>query len=227
MDQTVDVQKEKNGKEEEEDAACGGDEFTPDNDLLKKKLGEVTAVLDMDGYMVEGVFRCKEMGWKYLNHPLSYSIPFYHGNVCELNTKDRFSAKYVEENVFDIPYGEFWIGMINGREVARMVSRLHYRGRVAYKGGCIERHLLNGLGIPNINLEDIGCPKINDIILECPFTFPTCGHHKKNFHCPKQEVFLMEWWFNRYMWNCNIANTIQPKVKNPFNSMDGGDFAFI
>ncbi|KAK3723304.1 hypothetical protein QZH41_008116, partial [Actinostola sp. cb2023] len=105
MDLTVDVQKEK----KEEDEGCSEDEFTPDNDLLKKKLGEVTAILDMDGYMVDGVFRCKEMGWKYLNHPLSYSFPFYHGNVCELNTKDRFSAKYVEENVFDIPYGEFWI----------------------------------------------------------------------------------------------------------------------
>ncbi|KAK3715795.1 hypothetical protein QZH41_001223 [Actinostola sp. cb2023] len=105
MDQTVDVQKEK----KEEDEGYSEDEFTPDNDLLKKKLGEVTAILDMDGYMVDGVFRCKEMGWKYLNHPLSYSFPFYHGNVCELNTKDRFSAKYVEENVFDIPYGEFWI----------------------------------------------------------------------------------------------------------------------
>ncbi|KAK3740762.1 hypothetical protein QZH41_005896, partial [Actinostola sp. cb2023] len=47
----VDVgQKENEVKEEkEEDNAFGEDEFSLDNDLQEKKLGEVTAVLDMDG----------------------------------------------------------------------------------------------------------------------------------------------------------------------------------
>ena len=35
----------------------------------REKLGEVTAIFDMDGYMVNGKFRCKEMGWKYLHPP--------------------------------------------------------------------------------------------------------------------------------------------------------------
>ncbi|KAK3735264.1 hypothetical protein QZH41_008887 [Actinostola sp. cb2023] len=52
MDQTVDVLKEK----KEEDEACGEDEFTPDNDLLKKKLDRTDQCLKAQSMtMVEEV----------------------------------------------------------------------------------------------------------------------------------------------------------------------------
>jgi len=198
------------------------------DNCLREEIGEVTAILDMDGYMVDGEFKCVELGWKYLNHPHAYSFFFYHGGMRELSVKDRITANYVHRNIFDIPYGEFWPGMLKGSKVETLVEHLHGRGIVAFKGGCIEKNVLKHLRIPGINLEEFGCPKVDTLLKECPFTFKTCGHHQlTSAHCPREEVSVMEWWLNRFMWGHNIANTVQPKVKNPFDYMSGGDFAFI
>ena len=205
-----------------ESLPVGGQEDEELDNCLRDKLGEVTAVFDMDGYTVDGVFKCKELGWKYIHHQQTYSFFFYHGGERELSTKDRFTADYVYQKIFDIPYGEFWPGMIKGEEVESMVDRLHSRGRVAYKGGRIEKDLLKSLRIPSIDLEELGCPKVDRL-----FIFKNCGLHKRGFHCPREEVAVLEWWMDRFLWEHNITTNLQTKVKNPFEFMSGSDFAFI
>jgi len=206
----------------------GGQEKGELDNQTSEKLGEVTAIFDMDGYTVDGVFKCKELGWKYLNHPTAYSFFFHHGNLHNLSAKDRFSANYIYQNVFDIGYGEYWPGMLKGCEVERMVDRLHGQGRVAFKGGHYERDMLTELRIPFLNLEDVGCPKVDKLLEDCPFSYPTCGHHRKEkCHCPREEVSVMEWWLNRVLWNGSITTKVSPIIKNPFVFLMGTDFAFI
>ena len=78
-------------------------------------------------------------------------------------------------------------------ESAYLRSRTQQHTTVAYKGGCLEKNLLNELQIPCVNLEDFGCPKVEKRVgMDEGFT---CGRHKKpTHHCPKQETYLFYRW---------------------------------
>ena len=51
------------------------------------------------------------------------------------------------------------------------------RDIVAYKGGHVERDLLNKLHIPCLNLETFGCPKYDVLKHEFPGWLPSCRFH--------------------------------------------------
>ncbi|CAB3977255.1 Hypothetical predicted protein [Paramuricea clavata] len=60
---------------------------------------------------------------------------------------------------------------------------------VAYKGGDIERNLLNNMGTRCINLEVLGCPKYVDLLTMYGQTQECCQYHiAANYHCSKHEV---------------------------------------
>lgn len=56
---------------------------------------------------------------------------------------------------------------------------------IGYKGGCVEKKLLDRLQIESINIETLGCPTIKNL----PIQKENCGHHNDlKLHCPQQEV---------------------------------------
>jgi hypothetical protein len=63
---------------------------------------------------------------------------------------------------------------------------------VAYKGGTIERDLLNMLGISCINLEIMGCPKYECLLSAYNVKHEDCGYHitRGKYHCSRHEVKL-------------------------------------
>ena len=55
---------------------------------------------------------------------------------------------------------------------------------VAYKGGHIERDLLSQLDIPCVNVEEYGCPKVDDLV-HLGFGYPlwpTSDHRRLSLH---------------------------------------------
>ncbi len=64
---------------------------------------------------------------------------------------------------------------------------------IGYKGGNVERDILNQLGIPNVNIEDFNCPKYNYLP---KVTISDCGFHLplNNYHCPKLECYAFSLW---------------------------------
>ena len=85
--------------------------------------------------------------------------------------------------------------------------QLNDESAVAYKGGHLERDLLERLQIPSIYLEKWGCPKVKTqlpLINNCL----ACEHHvitKNAEHCPKTEVkpydFLLESFIEKKLLN--------------------------
>ena len=75
--------------------------------------------------------------------------------------------------------------------------KTNQRTLVAYKGGHIERDLLNELDILSVNMEEIGCPKVMDLIhLGCGLEVWDCEHHLGTgiAHCSMAEChILLEW----------------------------------
>ena len=60
---------------------------------------------------------------------------------------------------------------------------------VAYKGGDIERNLLNTMGVRCINLEVLSCPKYAELLTKYGYEQECCEYHIGNyFHCSKHEV---------------------------------------
>lgn len=70
---------------------------------------------------------------------------------------------------------------------------------VAYKGGNLEKDLLNWLQIPSLNLEDFGCPSFHSATQVEKDEFPiSCGQHRYalngDYHCPiKETAFYRSW----------------------------------
>ena len=60
---------------------------------------------------------------------------------------------------------------------------------VAYKGGHVEKDLLDKLDIPNINLETSGCPKYKQLKQTIVEPLSSCGFHLNDsiYHCPMTE----------------------------------------
>ena len=71
---------------------------------------------------------------------------------------------------------------------------------VGYKGGHVEKDLLNKLNIPSLNLETLGCPKY-DVLrsddLKYVNLLPSCGFHKDDtrHHCPVTECHAFYLWY--------------------------------
>ena len=61
---------------------------------------------------------------------------------------------------------------------------------VAYKGGDIERNLLDNMGVRCINLEVLECPKYADLLTKYGYIQECCRpyHLADTYHCSKHEV---------------------------------------
>jgi hypothetical protein len=60
---------------------------------------------------------------------------------------------------------------------------------VAYKGGDIERNLLNNMGVHCINLEVLACPKYADLLTNYGYVQECCPYHLADtYHCSRHEV---------------------------------------
>jgi hypothetical protein len=60
---------------------------------------------------------------------------------------------------------------------------------IAYKGGDIERNLLNKMGVKCLNLEVFMCPKYADLLIKYGYVAECCPYHiSDKFHCSKHEV---------------------------------------
>jgi hypothetical protein len=206
----------------------------------KSLAGEVVFLLDMDGYRKNGKFQCKELGLKGLDCNKALSFHFYHGPYSQLTDREQQTARWIERNLFDIPYDAWWFGMLGSRSVPRVVAGVYdveqdghpqtweTKGTVAYKGGQVEKDLLDSLKIPSLNLEELGCPKMEVLAEEAPFLFDHCGHHKNVLsHCPQKEVLLFEWWFLRQCWHNGVTPRQKSYPRNPLESfLNSSDFSF-
>lgn len=162
-------------------------------------MDQVTLILDIDGYRLKsGQFIVRELGWctmKGENDSQHFYSPLrYH----DLSYKDRRTVNYIYRHVhglrFEANYRE---AALPQRDVAGVIRALYKGGLIAYKGGHIEKELLDKLGLPCVNLEDFGCPRADSLWSKHYPTGTSCGHHKidtKFIHCPKQETYLFFQW---------------------------------
>lgn len=149
------------------------------SDLMPKN---VCLVIDLEGFFIheeyKGVetsrFLVRELGWcsvggkgrrcgvKHFRPDVSYHTLHSRDKVtCWYSTNVHGFSFYCQEAVETGCYSQDRLPSLV-KELYDTLKR-DRDDRVAYKGGHMERDLLNNLSIPCVNLEAFGCPKAKDL----------------------------------------------------------------
>ena len=142
-------------------------------------------IMDMEGFSIGGKFYCKELGVLKAGKKKGLSSFFDIGvSWSDATDKDRKTCVWVQKNVHKLPLGVQTSTKAHPtHQLENIVQRIYCESKtddsslVAYKGGHLERDLLQKLGIKSFNLENIGCPKAANLF-DSMLWLKTCGNHK-------------------------------------------------
>ena len=165
-------------------------------------MNNIVGILDLDGFTVNKKFLCRELGIIEVGQETATSYHFDIGiRWADLSPKDRKACMYVGRYVHKLPLiarrGSLPLNNLNGvvNDFYNDIKKSE-KSVIAYKGGCLERNLLNELNIPAVNLESFGCPKAEQLFDKLAW-IETCGQHigtDPHKHCPKVEVEAFMLW---------------------------------
>lgn len=127
---------------------------------------EVVAFIDVHGYQVNHELIPKELSIKGTGNAKPFTTHYFNlaTPIEELDTQDRMVADFVQQNVFDIAYNDYWFGMLNPDATGDLVECIKPTPpttiseqipiAVAYRNSDYLASLLNLAGIPALNLKD-------------------------------------------------------------------------
>lgn len=171
---------------------------------------QITHIVDMDGFIVDKIFLCKELSIIDVRDGSYEHATFQLGKSFHyLSNADKKSALYVSNFIHGIPFKDFGYEKYRQDQIFDVIQNfLHSCANpiVAYKGGCFERDILQKMSMKSINLEEFGCPKF-DVLIQNPLykiTTEPCPLHcwrmkkpsLKPHHCCLREVQTFRAWLN-------------------------------
>ena len=165
---------------------------------------QIVGVIDMDGFVINKTFYCKELGVLKVGKDEGDSYLFDIGiRWQDLTSKQQKHCMFLTRSIHKLPFGVSRgtnsIPLSNLNTIVKCFYdsvKLNNLSSIAYKGGHFERDLLQHLQIPSVNLEDFGCPKA-EFLFDGLVWLETCGHHLGTHayqHCPKVEVEAFGKW---------------------------------
>jgi hypothetical protein len=188
----------------------------------------VTHIMDLDGFVLHDGFLCKEMALIEVGTGTVHYEHFRLGRrYCDLTPKDRKVVNYVSRHVHGIPFVDHSNEELEQSDIRKIVLLLLSNGNhelsdvvVGYKGGNLERMVLDSVGIPSVNLELIGCPKYDELMVSSKYDMlrsRTADQNSRNqsshvahaaacplhvlfkqdsvAHCAKHEVVMFRRWY--------------------------------
>lgn len=177
--------------------------------MKETNLHNICLIIDLDGFFVgtDKIFYTREIGYASLTKNYENSFRFDLTRLFNsLTDKDYKTISYCKFNVHGLsfrpmPCEKDTLPRKKLKDIILAIYQTHKtfdKNIIAYKGGHIERDLLDELEIPSINLEDYGCPKYEK--LPTP-QIKDCGFHVKmeHVHCPKVECAAFAIWVKEKM----------------------------
>ena len=149
-----------------------------------KALERICMIIDMEGFFLPK-FYARELGYSnYLGGCGSkyYQMPM---NYTELLPSPQKQTAFVTRRIHGMPFFSTHFENAQPQEkLAQDIVDLYQlymtaeKPVIAYKGGHIERDLLNELEVPSVDLEVFGCPKVQDLMnAGIGYEVWYCGHH--------------------------------------------------
>ena len=168
---------------------------------------ELCFILDLEGFFINKTFHVRELGYYTWNQEHGRHAFFIPLRYKTLNDKDKSTVRFVYHKIHGLSYQpaqaeHFQDPLILGqlvKDIYDMYVKCSEGKRtvVGYKGGHVEKDLLEKLNIPSLNLETLGCPKYDVLKTQFESLLPSCGFHKddKIHHCPVTECHAFWKWY--------------------------------
>lgn len=166
----------------------------------------ICAVIDIDGFHTSTTFYPREFGYTSLTKRTNESFRFKLNHLAkQLSSKDWKTVRYCTRHIHGLRFCTHPQEKdLHDAETLKQLIQCMYNDNktlekyiIAYKGGCVEKQILDELEIPSVNLEDFECPKYEH--LPKP-SIKDCGYHSKYaynnayVHCPKVECYAFADW---------------------------------
>ena len=169
----------------------------------KIALERICLIIDMEGYFLPK-FYARELGYAHYLGGFGqhfYEMPMKYSDLLPSQVKQ---VVYVTRRIHGLsftpthfenakPQDQLPVDVVNLYKQYKTNQKM----MVAYKGGHIEKELLSKLDIPSVNLEEFGCPKVDELMhLGCGQEVWDCGHHMGTgiAHCSMAECRILQDW---------------------------------
>ena len=163
-------------------------------------LNDISIILDFEAFMLPGKTIYRELSWIHLQTDESDSFNIYTPGILykNLNPQDQRTVRYCTHKLTGLflaqkptRYGN-WMNCDELKPYLLSLYKKHGK-YFAFKGGIIEKNLLEELRIPFLDLEEFEVPKSTDI-----GTIEKCKNHISQIkHCSLCDVIL----YKRYIKN--------------------------
>lgn len=169
--------------------------------------------MDLDGFIVDRKFLCRDIAIIPVR-PSATAITanFALGRTYDsLSRRDQITANYVTKFLHGLKFDDTKTDVLDQADLVHAIDTAISdcdQPLIGYKGGHYEKDILMEIGIPSINIESMGCPKFDQLILEPKYqrpvlTKPQCRLHRslptrpngRHFHCPTYEVTVFRDWY--------------------------------
>ena len=164
-------------------------------------------VIDLEGFFVQKKYQVCEMGYYSWNDHFGRHAFFQPTALKNMSHKDKKTVNFAKHKIHGLTYQPRYRERAYEQDQADIVLLRLYnqyktfeRTVVAYKGGHIEKDLLNKLNIPCLNFETLGCPKYDQLKQTIVEPLASCGFHLNDniHHCPMTECHAFWLWFQTY-----------------------------
>jgi hypothetical protein len=169
-----------------------GDEMNAVNAYRKIIASRITHVIDCEAYSnsAKKIFLREVSVYHVKTHECSsfqIIMPFV------LFNEKQYSIRYQIKNIHGLPMVKERLtnDFFTLEEAMTFLTKEFTSNAdlVAYKGGDIERNLLNNMGVRCINLEVLTCPKYVDLLTKYGYQQECCPYHvAQSYHCSRHEV---------------------------------------
>ena len=154
----------------------------------------ITHIIDCEAYIWHKKYFLREVSVLCRSTNIVTTYQIYIPNVTLFDENDR-GVRYQIGVIHGLPIERHRVdnNFYLYHEMINMLRKIFESADlVAYKGGNIERDLLNMLGVSCINMEIMACPKYERLLLKYDVKHDDCGYHiaKGKYHCSRHEVKL-------------------------------------
>ena len=174
-------------------------------------MDSICIVIDLEGFQLSkdsgATFLVREFGWCKWDRTMTGNTHFDHGWCWrDLSEKDQRTVSYAIDRVHQLTFKPgAHEHSLPVSTLPDLVMELHSKFStperlvVAYKGGIQEKLLLHKLGLPCLDLEDLGCPRFDQLVDEPGMQRFDCSHHLHMRpdivpHCPEEECYQFVTW---------------------------------
>ena len=167
---------------------------------------DVCLIIDMECFRVDGVHRCRELGFCSWRGDCGRVAVTPAKRRCHLTTMEKQQAHYLTREIHDLSYTpdkrEFQTASVrNYLQKLYAEFSTEQRRRIAFKGGHVEKDLLVSSNIPYLDLESLGYPKYDILRERMSGAGETCGWHampnKHHFAMAECKAFFA--WYRDYV----------------------------